>query len=93
MQKIKVHKEEQFSLYKYESSTKDMHVRHKILAVDNPLSYGKLCALFEGIDRLCGLMVRVPSYRFRGLGSIPGSTDFLISSGSGKGSTQPHEYN
>jgi hypothetical protein len=27
-------------------------------------------------DRLCGLVVRVPGYRSRGLGSIPGSTTF-----------------
>jgi hypothetical protein len=27
-------------------------------------------------DRLCGLVVRVPGYRSRGLGSIPGSTRF-----------------
>jgi hypothetical protein len=26
-----------------------------------------------GIDRFCGLVVRVPSYRSRGLDSIPGS--------------------
>jgi hypothetical protein len=46
---------------------------------------------FKGVlslDRLCDLVVRVPGYRLRGPGSIPGST-----SGSGKGSTQPHEYN
>jgi hypothetical protein len=28
------------------------------------------------IDRLCGSMVRVPDYRSRGPGSIPGSTRF-----------------
>jgi hypothetical protein len=27
-------------------------------------------------DRLCGLMVRVPGYRYRGPGSIPGVTRF-----------------
>jgi hypothetical protein len=27
-------------------------------------------------DRLCGLVVRVLDYRFRGLGSIPGTTTF-----------------
>jgi hypothetical protein len=26
------------------------------------------------LDRLCGLMVRVPGYRSRGPGSIPGET-------------------
>jgi hypothetical protein len=41
------------------------------------------------IDRLCGLVVRVLSYRSGGPGSIPCTT----SSGSGTGSTQPREYN
>jgi hypothetical protein len=39
-------------------------------------------------DRLCGLVVRVSGFRSRGLGSIPGATRFLRSSGSGTGSTQ-----
>jgi hypothetical protein len=38
-------------------------------------------------DRLCGLVVRVLGYRFRGPGSIPGTTR-KKSSGSGTGSTQ-----
>jgi hypothetical protein len=44
-------------------------------------------------DRLCGLVVRVPGYRSRGPGSIPALPDFLRSSGSGTGFTQPREYN
>jgi hypothetical protein len=28
------------------------------------------------LDRLCSLVVRVPGYRFRGPGSIPGVTRF-----------------
>jgi hypothetical protein len=44
------------------------------------------------LDLLCGLVVRVPGYRSRGPGSIPGA-DFLRSSGSGTGSTQTREYN
>jgi hypothetical protein len=36
--------------------------------------------------RLCGLAVRVPGYRYRG-------PDFLRSSGSGTGYTQPRKYN
>jgi hypothetical protein len=43
---------------------------------------------------LCGLVVRVPGYRFRDSGfdslAVP---DFLRSDGSGTGSTQPREYN
>jgi hypothetical protein len=42
------------------------------------------------MDRLCGLMVRVPGYRSRV--RFPALPDFL-SSGSGTGSTQPREYN
>jgi hypothetical protein len=45
-------------------------------------------------DRLCGLVVRVPGYRSRNPGSIPGATRFFLrSSGSGLGSTQPREDN
>jgi hypothetical protein len=32
--------------------------------------------LIGQIDRLCGLVVRIPGYRFRGPGSIPGTTRF-----------------
>jgi hypothetical protein len=43
-------------------------------------------------DRLCGLVVKVPDYRFRGSSSIPGATSFFLrSSGSGMGSTQPRD--
>jgi hypothetical protein len=28
----------------------------------------------SAVDRLCGLVVRVPGYRFRAPGSIPGGT-------------------
>jgi hypothetical protein len=45
------------------------------------------------MDRLFGLLVRVPGYRSRGPGSIPGATRFLRSCGSGTVSTQPLEYN
>jgi hypothetical protein len=46
------------------------------------------------IDRLCGLVVRVPGYRSRGPGPIPGATRFFLrSSGSGTGSIQPRVDN
>jgi hypothetical protein len=45
-------------------------------------------------DRLCGLVVKVSGYRYRGPGSIPGTTRFFLrSSGSGTGSTQPRDDN
>jgi hypothetical protein len=44
--------------------------------------------------RLCDLVIRVPGYKSRGPGSIPGATRFLLrSSGSGTGSTQPRDNN
>jgi hypothetical protein len=43
--------------------------------------------------RLCFLVVRVPDYRSRGPGSIPGATRFSESSVSGMGSTHLREYN
>jgi hypothetical protein len=45
--------------------------------------------MLKKVDRLCCLVVRVPGYRSRGPGSIPALPDFLISSGSFTGSTQP----
>jgi hypothetical protein len=45
-------------------------------------------------DRLCGLVVKVPDYTFRGPGSIHGATRFFLRScGSGTGSTQPRDDN
>jgi hypothetical protein len=52
-----------------------------------------LITLLSHQRRFCGLVVRVPGYRAIGLGSISVLPDFLRSSGSGLGSTQPHEYN
>jgi hypothetical protein len=50
--------------------------------------------LKEKRDRLCGPLVRVPAYKSRGPGSIPGDTKFFLrNSGSGTGSTQPRDDN
>ena len=44
--------------------------------------------------KVCGLVVRVSGYRYRGPGfDPPALPDFLSSSGSGTGSTQPREVN
>jgi hypothetical protein len=56
---------------------------------DPCVSIGTAIALYN-----CGLVVRVPGYRSRGPGSIPGATRFFLrSSGSGTGSTQPRDDN
>jgi hypothetical protein len=49
-----------------------------------------MCAVVT-VDRLCGLVVRVPGYRSGSSGSIPGHYK-KKSSGSGTGSAQPREY-
>jgi hypothetical protein len=41
--------------------------------VDPQEQYSKLD---QTEDRLCGLVIRVPGYRFRGPGSIPSATRF-----------------
>jgi hypothetical protein len=49
---------------------------------------------FVILDILCGLVVRVTGYRFRGPGfDFPALSDFVRSSGSGTGTAQPCEYN
>jgi hypothetical protein len=54
----------------------------------------KFSFLYRYTDRLCGLVVRVPGYRSRCPGSIPGATRFFLrSSGSGTGSAPPRYDN
>jgi hypothetical protein len=38
--------------------------------------YNYLIVLVRGVDRVCGLVLRVPGYRSSGPGSIPGATRF-----------------
>ena len=60
---------------------------------DGICKVSSLLALYESTyDRLCGLVVRVSGYRYRGLGSrFPMLPDFLSGSESGTGCTQPRE--
>jgi hypothetical protein len=54
----------------------------------------KLTKLIQNVDRICGLVVRVPSYRSKRFRfRFPALLDFFRSSGSGTGSTQPREDN
>jgi hypothetical protein len=72
------------------NSVTDVELPFKGLAVTDVFSReseGNICHLIYVIwDRLCGLEVRVPVYRFKGPGLNPSATRFSES-------TQPREYN
>ena len=66
-------------------------VRHGSFSVTAASPRPHLCKCFI-TSRLCGLVVRVSGYRYRGPGfDHPALPDFLSSSGSGTGSTHPRE--
>jgi hypothetical protein len=48
--------------------------RHLKCLMQTKVSFRKKCSFNK--DRPCGLVVRVPDYRSRGPGSIPGTTRF-----------------
>jgi hypothetical protein len=48
------------------------------------LSYRHACYIYY-LSRFCGLVVRVPGYRSRGPGSLPGTTRFSEGSGLERG--------
>jgi hypothetical protein len=62
------------------------------------INYSHNFSYFKGFPsymyRLSGLVVKVPGYRLKGPGSIPGATRFFLRrSGSRTGSTQPRDDN
>jgi hypothetical protein len=47
---------------------------------------------FLNLERVCGLVARVPGYRLEVWDLFPALPDYLSSNGSGTGSTQLREY-
>jgi hypothetical protein len=78
----------------YHSFTLQVHCTNGFAASYVCYFYGYFYrARVRRIERLCGLVVRVPGYRNqRTRVRLPALPDFLRSSGSGTGSTQPREY-
>jgi hypothetical protein len=71
----------EFSGFLPEGTLKDPFVRSSCsqCTVTSPWHCGRLSVYRQVpayLDRLCGLVVRVPAYGSRGPGSIPGATRF-----------------
>jgi hypothetical protein len=78
------------------------HLYPQKLALTSPTSGGRSVGIVRSLNKVTelvnyqislGLVVRVLGYRSGGPGSSPALPDFVRSSGSGTGSTQPREYN
>jgi hypothetical protein len=54
----------------------DIQVKLKIVQIGHSLKIDIFTVSIICKDRLCGLVVRVPGYRSRGPGSIPGAIRF-----------------
>ena len=63
---------------------------YEMIFDDSVVRFNKSLLRLLRAMKVCGLVVRVSGYRYRGPGfDPPALPDFLSSSGSGTGSTQP----